>query len=254
MKDRLLRATEYWSPQIIELGGTKILVVDNALSNPYDLRDFANSLDYDLIKSRSEFRVYPGERATVSWSVDTLMDRIRCAYERLAVPLPGHYQRLGAFFTRMNPIKMNAIHPRQQAPHVDMGQSIVAIVHLSHEDVAGMTGFYRHIRTGIQNFTPSPSKEIAAKMRQDGFNPLIDSDYNSFVKSVLFEGLERYAKPALGTGLRESNDIWNLLGVIPGKFNRLVAFPGAAIHSPLYRPKHNHVASRVTLNLAFIPT
>jgi Family of unknown function (DUF6445) len=118
---------------------------------------------------------------------------------------------------------------------------------------AGETVFYRHRRTGLQILPNQPSREVASLMRKDGFDPLSGAAYTEFVRHLMYESLEKYASPSLGTGIIESNEVWEVVGRLPGAFNRLVAFPGRAFHSPAYQPRTAEHKSRLTLNFSFMP-
>lgn len=253
LRESLLAPSDVWSCQHEIISGEKVIIIDNALKNPLGLRTFAESLDYDLVSAPREFRVYPGERATVSWSTDRLAECILKHYFKDNTHEHLNFKRQATVFTRMNGEKLKRIHPKQQAPHIDFGQRLVALIHLSDDEYLGATGFYRHLRTGIDCFPPVPSTYVMEKMESDGFNPLSDEDYRAFIKQILYEGLNDYACPELGTGIAASNSVWNVVGIVKARFNRLLIFPGYLIHSPIFDGYSSSGCSRVTLNLAFIP-
>lgn len=251
LRNNLLADSERWSPIRTDFLEAAVITVDDAIKNPDELAAFAKTLDFDVFDGHREFRVYPGERAVISWPMDHLYERIRHCYSEAVTGVTGEFRRQPCFFTNINSRKLESIHPKQQAPHIDYAQPIVAILHLTKRAPAGATGFYRHRTTGIQRLPATPTIELAEQMQREGFSPLSGPDYKAFIKRISYDGVENYATPELGTGVPSSNMSWELLGKIDGLFNRLVIFPGECFHSPLYNPVRETDADRLTLNFAF---
>ncbi|MTH98171.1 DUF6445 family protein [Roseibium sp. RKSG952] len=233
-----------------------IVIIDDALKQPEALRDFALGLDYGILQHAREYRNYPGERAIVSIEPKALRTRILKAYpfhkqSRLNPAL--EFRREAAIFTRILPSALKALHPRQKAPHLDIGTMLVGLLHLTPPgDEPGATGFYRHKQTGLAFMPNCPDEDLARCCTDLGYSPYDAHGYMAFRKHLIYDQLGSYAHQLQGTGIDRSNDVWELVHTIPGRFNRLVVFPANLFHSPVFFTG-SHNRPRLTMNMNFDP-
>lgn len=234
------------------IGDKTILVVDGVLKEPDALFEIACDLDYGLGTRGGEFRNYVGKRATIGFHPSSLHNLCaKLAADILGEPV-AEYERLPLSFTKVLRSEIQLLHPRQKVPHIDDGTSFAAVLYLT-DDRRGGTAFYKHNRTGLTYLPPHPDMEICELMRQSDLRPTISNDYLTFIKSIMYEGIEDYAAALNCSGIPEGNEIWHLLELVEARRNRMVVFPAGVFHSPVVEGANNDTMPRMTLNLFLNP-
>ncbi len=204
---------------------TPIVVIDDFSSSPKNLYDTACSSTYGPAG-----RHYPGIRAPMSPTYlkenDALLKTILSDVFNL---------KSGASFIECSfsivttpPTKLT---PIQRIPHFDgTDPNTIALLHYLCPEEDGGTAFYRHKSTNIEHLTAQTLATYDTQIKQD----------------VAKHGLP---KP---TYFNESDAIFERIGVIPAKFNRMVIYKGINLHSGIIlRPENigqSIEKSRITLN------
>lgn len=206
--------------EILDIGTerARIVVIDDAFTNPETIVDLARSLS----PFPTEQTVgYPGAR--LKFTPDNLP---QSAYVHALVNFiyPAVAEAYGC--TRLNIIEAcfsivtcppEQLHAVQRIPHVDNTYpNMMAILHyLSPRQCPG-TAFYRHRATGIEMMTPenqpvfreTVSREIAQHGLPEGY---IDG----------------------------STPFFEQIAHVDGRFNRIIAYPGRQLHSGLIAPDYD---------------
>lgn len=211
----------------LQLGGRPALVVDGVYADPSALRQFALGQQFSRTAG-----FYPGRFARVSEIPVALLallnallaDRIGAG---LAYAPAYHHLTLAVTLTAPD-----ALVPVQRQPHFDSFCDYAGLVHLSPAmagtddapplvaggELAGSTatgtGFWRHRRTGWDRAPHARGQVDAATAQQ--------------IANVMLEGL---AEPAPGYPVH-SNDLWELVALVPRRFNRLLAYDARVFHTP----------------------
>ena len=103
----------------------------------------------------------------------------------------------------------------QRVPHIDSDdQALLAILHHLHDIPDTGTAFYRHIATGLERADQASSATLREHLRAEA--ALLDPG------SPAFAG--------------ETNSTFEKIFEVEGRFNRLVVYPGALLHSGVISP------------------
>ena len=222
------------SPKIntIDIDGSRIVVVDDFLSEPETLRRYAIRLSkvvrhiavgvgYELYPSRGEFdELYPDFVRSLTCLVHKLMnDNIKSDYE------------LNSDYTRLNLWKgplFNCVYKLPAfTPHVDLGHVSTFIYLTAPERCSGGTGIYRHLPTGKMHCVQDTC------------------------------GLDHMLHKPMKSALNYSTDEWELLHKVDMKNNRLVMISSSIIHKIFFEPEGHLYAeniedTRLALNNFFV--
>lgn len=154
---------------------------------------------------------YPGVRAAITHA-------IRAEVERATWPILAEHFGCSRQMTMQNAsfaltaTLPDRLRPAQRIPHfdgVDEGQ-FAALIHLARRDLGG-TGFFRHRSTGYERITAERQQHYFSALRDD---------------------LNRVGRPAPAY-INGSTDIYELIGMSPAIFNRMVVYRGNMLHSAL---------------------
>lgn len=215
-------------------GDAKCVIVDDFLTNPQSVISFA-------MKNGAEFEIppnaYPGHVMDIHRSLTaTLLQYIKTRMSRQFQFLRGGIELSTMLsITTLQPDELSNLQrvchsdPR---PHAGKG-NYAGLLYLFDDESLGGTGFYRW------KDRPLMEKATALEMK-DPEAALI------FLK----EHFPTYNQPPCY--ITESNEIAELLAVIPAKFNRWVFYSGDCPHSAhISSPEklsHDYAKGRLTLN------
>jgi hypothetical protein len=196
-------------------------VLDGFYRDPGYVRDLALSLDYYRTNG-----LYPGFFAFASISAEPSLRLINMNGTQRQPPAEPlvfnrHYQKDFVFgiVTRAP----GELQPLQRQPHFDNFCDYAGVVYLNlPEQCSGGTSFWRHRQTGLQ---AAPRQGSAA---YDALSlALGDDDESRLMGRLMREGLA-----AASRGYpTESTAAWELLTVIPMRYNRCIVYDARLFHS-----------------------
>ena len=178
-----------------------VVVVDNFYANPEKVRKFSSELPYT--KSKYILKNSPGVRVNLKLDINKIKFLI---YDLIGLTNSQIKYKKSSYviFNRMrSDEKLSLI---QTHPHIDSIDKIncAMVVYLNTEDeCSGGTSFYRHKKSGLD--IVKTSEDLS----------LIKFKYLKHNKDFI----------------TDSNDDWELLELIPMKFNRMVIYPHNLFHS-----------------------
>ncbi len=185
--------------------GSPVLVIDDFLSDPHVLIDFA--------AAHSEFRgdvdpFYPGVRATIpqiySFAIRAFLGRwISEAFSLGGSEVVRERSHFSLVTTRPEQLV-----PLQRVPHFDnTDDRQLAVLHYLSPEPQGGTSFYRHRATGLEAILPARlaahTESRDRELRQPPGARYIDGDTADYVR----------------------------IASVDGKFNRLIVYRGLCLHS-----------------------
>lgn len=182
-----------------------LLVVDDLWSEPGALADLAARAAYDVAKGS-----YPGLRTAAPEAYSEAIWAGLGAWLRTAFAIPeATPTRLSSFYSVVTQ-RGESLRPVQRIPHTDMyGPCDLTLVHYLCGPEFGGTAFFRHRSTGFEAITYE---------RRSAYEARINTEMN--------------ALPLAAAYADEGHPLFDKLGVIHARFNRLVAFRSRLLHSP----------------------
>jgi len=208
--------------QVMKLGKLKtpVIVVDDAVIQPESLLEAANKAEFKA-QPRD---YYPGVRAPVT---DKYVQHICEHFFDSWRDIFGLQQAerletvLSAF--SMTTMPANQLKPIQMLPHFDtVEQHQVAVVHYLCDEEHGGTGFYCHKSTSIERVIESNLVKYGKTLKQEAVAAELHTN-------------RKYL------GLNHS--LFESIGSVTSRFNRLVVYPSNLLHSGLIKPEvdlNNH--------------
>lgn len=218
--------------------GTEVLQVDDFLTNPSGLREFALKLAYymptadDYYPGFRSFVTLPGSNELLNWLGDIILSRL---FPSVARPPEIVLQGGVASLFSIKTLSADRVPPNFHDQHSDSNCWMASVVHLGQDDNARGTAFWEHKPSGLQHWCradPVMSRRLEANL---GLR-LSDQLNGCFRRSVpVYEAsdIQRlFAKKATRVPFSaHEDDDWRLLSFVPAKFNRLVAYPAWQLHS-----------------------
>lgn len=203
-----------------------VLVVDNFLHEAEALLGFA--VKYGDFRNGTDF--YPGIQSNVpdfySAALYTYLREIICTAFNTTPEHISHSQ--STYSMVLTPPTRLAIP--QARPHTDtINKNKIACVHYLCTPEKGGTSLYRHKATGFETLSPERMDEYAQHLAQEAKDTSWQQKY-----------------------INGSNQYYEEIGRYEANFNRLIMYPGDALHSASipenfqFRP--NPVIGRLTLN------
>lgn len=183
--------------------GFPVLCVDDFLDTPEQLIELA--ADTGFIDAGP---VYPGVRAPAPWAyVQALLDALTDPVTQLFGSPPDADVELCAFsMVTTPPARLRTV---QRIPHFDGPQPTrIAWLHYLCAPQQGGTSFYRHLHTGLERVTEGELPVYRARLREEMSGDGFATGYAS--------GATPYFERIHSVG---------------AAFNRLVLYPGNALHS-----------------------
>jgi len=217
----------------VQMGAQDIVFMDDFLVHPHALVDAACRARFEPCAGFGQGRGYPGLRAPAPKSysghlVELLDPLIR---ENFGVPEVLALKKTPCAFS-LTTVAPHDLGPLQRVPHFDAStpHCIAALLYLCGEECGG-TAFYRHRATSLERIT---------------------ADARDRYGDVVYAEIERNPPPA--RYFAESDSHFELLGVMPARFNRLVIYRGSLLHSAIVNPRRLNAdakAGRLTVNTFF---
>lgn len=200
----------------VQLGEHSIVFIDNFLADPQALVDAARQASFEPCPGADERRGYPGVRAPAptaySESLTALLEPLIKVNFGVPESLPVLKTPCAFSLTTVAPHELG---PLQRVPHFDASTPhYMAVLLYLCDDRHGGTAFYRHRATGLQQITAE---------NRDRYGALI------------YDQVDR--QPAPLRYFDDSDEQFELLGVMPARFNRLVVYRGSLLHSAIVNPQ-----------------
>jgi hypothetical protein len=215
----------------VRIGEHQVILIDDFLENPKALVEAARRSTFSPYPGREERKGYPGLRAPVPADYSARITELLEPLIRLNFQVPEaltlHKSACAFSLTTTPPQELG---PLQRTPHFDASTPfhMAVLLYLCDEHHGG-TGFYRHKATGLQQITPHTRERYL---------------------DLYYEEINRRA-PA-PRYFDESDEQFSFLGMIPARFNRLVAYPGSLLHSACVNPacsiNSDPLLGRLTVN------
>ncbi len=208
-----------------------ILIIDDLMSNPQELVEFAINADWQAPQSG----LYPGIIAEPPKQyLIEIATKLKPDFCR-AFNFPSSKSLSATGFFALTTKGLEDFGPWQRIPHFDQSDmDSLAMVHYLNPSQIGGTGFFMH--------TPSGYESI---------NPRRQTSYNQEVQEWLD------ANPtALIDFAGKNTPNYELIFEVPFAFNRAVIYPSYVLHCALYNSKSqddNPLSGRLTLNSFWAP-
>lgn len=200
----------------VQVGGHAVVFIDDFLEDPQALVDAACRARFGPCAGFDEKRGYPGVRAPVppayTESLTALLDPL--IRVNFGVPEALALKKTPCAFS-LTTVAPGDLGPLQRVPHFDASTPhyMAVLLYLCDEQRGG-TAFYRHRATGLQQIT---------------------ADVRERYGEAVYAELDRSPPPARYFGDSDAN--FELLGVMPARFNRLVVYRGSLLHSAIVNPR-----------------
>lgn len=199
----------------VQVGDHPVILIDDFLDDPGPLVEAACRATFGPCPGADERRGYPGLRALApveySQEMVSLLDPLIRVNFDIPDEQPLRKSPCQFSLTTVPPAALGAV---QRTPHFDSSQPryMAALLYLCDERHGG-TGFYRHNATGLQQITG----EVVDRYGQ-----------------VYYDEIDRRPPPA--RYFDDSDEHFTFLGMVPAKFNRLVLYSGALLHTACVNP------------------
>ena len=215
----------------INIGSHKLLVIDDFLKNPQLMVEHAEQSQFSLYPGYHSKKGYPGIRATApvdySYSLTMLLEPI--IKKEFGVPQHLDIRKSVCAYSLMT-MQPQELGPLQRTPHFDAStpHHIAVLLYLCNEQHGG-TAFYRHITTGLNHITEETRENYL---------------------DVYYEEINtKRPKPGYA---KESSELYEKIGMVTAKFNRLVIYKGYMLHAPYIDTNisidSNPTTGRLTVN------
>lgn len=202
--------------QSITIGEHQALIIDDFLSDPQALKAIAVDSQFGEYPNYRNHKGYPGIRADApfdySSTITALLEPVIKANFDVPEELALRKSVCAFSLTTMPATELSAL---QRTPHFDSStpHHFAVLLYLCDERHGG-TGFYRHRASGLQQITASNRERY------------LDMYYEEVNKE---SPAQRY--------FDAPNKQFEFLGMIPAKFNRLVAYRGSLLHTACIHPQ-----------------
>lgn len=220
--------------QSVQVGDHPVVFIDDFLEAPQALFEMACASRYEAYPGMAERKGYPGVRAQAPADYSQALVALLDPLIRLNFGVPDELPlRKSICAFSLTTAAPQSLGPLQRVPHFDAStpHHMAVLLYLCDEQHGG-TGFYRHKATGLQ--------QITAQNRER----YLDEHYR-----------ELNASPPRARYFDDSDDYFDLLGIMPARFNRLVIYPGSLLHSACINPARSISADprsgRLTVNSFF---
>lgn len=218
----------------VRIGEHDVVFIDDFLEDPEALHAEALERRFEPYPGVSEHKGYPGIRAEAPSEytqhlVDLVEPLIRINF---GVPEALPLRKSMCAFSLITAAP-GQLGPLQRTPHFDAStpHHMAVLLYLCGEQHGG-TGFYRHKATGIQRVTP------------DNRDRYLDAYQQELAR-----------RPPRPRYFADSDEHFELLGMMPGRRNRLVVYPGSLLHSACINPaislSDDPRSGRLTVNSFF---
>ncbi|MES1200629.1 MAG: DUF6445 family protein [Pseudomonadota bacterium] len=192
---------------VLEIGGERqpVFIADNVLAEPDAFVDMAVGLPF----TRSASSFYPGVQTPTPREY---MDLVRDRLAPLIVQAYGIPAALSILESQLSlvTVRPEGLQVLQRVPHIDSTSlDRVAILHYMCGPDMGGTSFFRHRRSGFEVITQQRAHEYSKLSKQDA---------------------DEFGEPAIRYH-GDDTAAFEMTAHIEARFNRLVAYRGAILHS-----------------------
>lgn len=197
--------------ETLKIGANKILLIDNFLKTPHTMVEHADHSQFTPYPGYANKKGYPGIRATApsdySYALTILLEPI--IKKEFDVPEHLDIRKSVCAYSLMT-MQPTDLGPLQRTPHFDASTPyhIAVLLYLCDEQHGG-TAFYRHTTTGLDQITEET---------RENYLDIYYEEINS-----------KRPKPAYA---KESSELYEKIGMVTAKFNRLVIYKGSMLHAP----------------------
>lgn len=202
--------------QTVTMGDHKVLIIDDFLQNPDAMLEIAARSQFSAYPGYEERKGYPGIRSHVpdeySYNITIFLEPLIKAHFNVPAQLDIRKSPCAFSLTTMAPEDLG---PLQRTPHFDAStpHHMAVLLYLCDECHGG-TGFYRHNATGLQQITDSTREHYL---------------------DVYYEEINARRPPE--KYFDDSNEQFTLIGMLPARYNRLVAYRGSLLHTACINPE-----------------
>lgn len=200
----------------VRVGEHQVVFVDDFLAHPEALVEAAAQARFEPCAGADERKGYPGVRAAVPAGYSENLTELLDPLIRLNFGVPeGLALRKSPCNFSLTTVAPQDLGPLQRVPHFDASTPhFMAVLLYLCDERQGGTAFYRHKATGLQQIT---------------------ADTRDCYGEMIYAQTERC--PAPPRYFTDSNDCFELLGMMPARFNRLVIYRGSLLHSAIVNPQ-----------------
>lgn len=188
--------------------GELVVVVDGLFANPEALVELvANTCSFTQQQGQANF--YPGVRSPAPQGYLAVLSRALGPLILRAFPYLAGRSVRGSDCMSLVTLRPEALNLAQRVPHVDTDSADqIALLHYLCDGTQGGTGFYRHRSTGFETITPERSA--------------------AYYKAL---EAELQAEPPPLAYVDGSTPLFEEIGAVEARFNRLVFYRSRLLHS-----------------------
>ncbi|WP_160154332.1 DUF6445 family protein [Microbulbifer sp. ALW1] len=198
--------------QVLNVGNEKntVVVIDDFLESPEELVAFAKASSFAPWPIAAERKGYPGVRASAPPEhAEQIMSRLDAVVREQFALAPEKKLTIHQETLNLITVPEEELGPLQRAPHFDTSApGLYAILLYLCDETHGGTGFYRHRSSGYETITPERVEHY------------LDCCYLEFNK---YRRPQKYCF--------DSDDLFDKVGFVPARFNRVVIYKGNLLHS-----------------------
>jgi len=202
----------------VDIGGQRVVFIDDFLENPHALVEAACASRFELPATRGERKGYPGVRAGAPTAYTQALTELLDPLIKVNFQVPEELGvKVGLSAFSLTTTAPGELGPLQRTPHFDASTPhyMAALLYLCDETHGG-TGFYRHNATGCQRITAE---------NRERYLDVYHAEVNR--------------RPPLARYFDRSDEQFSFLGMMPARFNRLVVYPGSLLHSACINPSRS---------------
>lgn len=200
----------------VPVGEHQLVFIDDFLEDPQALVEAARQARFEPCPGADERRGYPGLRAPAPRAYSESLTALLDPLIKLNFGVPEHLavKKTPCAFS-LTTVAPQALGPLQRVPHFDASTPhyMAVLLYLCDERHGG-TAFYRHRASGLQQIT---------------------ADNRDRYGERVYGEVER--RPAPPRYFGDSDEHFELLGMMPARFNRLVIYRGSLLHSAIVNPQ-----------------
>ena len=228
-----------------------VVVVDNFLANPEQVREAALGLQYSASNEYPGYvcpNVHKGLPQVIRWVYDYVLDEL---YPQLQMLRTAGEPTGRSRFSVFSPSRANRI----SSVHTDVANFVGCVLYLSEHEGSG-TAFWRDTDSGLESYLAGSFVMLQKVEAMFGIN-LMGRVRDAYLRSpVLSHGeLEKRMFERMPDEFvfpKDDHAGWQAVDHVPTRFNRLVFYHGWTIHSIYhenYQPPSSLEDGRMTMNI-----
>lgn len=199
----------------VRIGEHQVVVIDDFLEHPEALVEASAHARFERCPGAEERKGYPGVRAQAPAAYTENLTELLDPLIRLNFGVPETLPlRKSPCTFSLTTVAPQDLGPLQRVPHFDASTPhFMAVMLYLCDERQGGTAFYRHKASGLQQITAEQRERYG---------------------EMIYAEVERHpAPPRYFSG---SDECFELLGMLPARFNRLVVYRGSLLHSAIVHP------------------